>query len=131
MAGLRLWAAAMTERRSQQSREDRVLAAGQLRIRSKRQGKAYVLGMSGELDLATTTQLEDELEAVEASDADEIIVDLSRLDFMDSTGLQVILAADARSKANGKRLKLVRGQRQVHRIFEITDTADRLPFGDR
>ena len=121
----------MTDTPSGQSREDRVLAAGQLMIRSERQGKTHVVGMSGELDLATTTRLEDELEAAEASDADEIILDLSRLDFIDSTGLQVILAADARSKANGKRLKLVRGQRQVHRIFEITDTADRLPFGDR
>ena len=120
----------MTDR-TRQSRTDGVLAASQFIIRSEREGEVCVVGVSGELDLASSTHLEKKLQAVEASDADEIILDLSRLDFIDSSGLQVILAAWARSKADGNRLKLVRGQRQVHRIFEITDTADRLPFGDR
>jgi len=38
------------------------------------------------------------------------------------------MAAD-RSRANG-RFTLLRGPKQVHRVFEITDLVDRLPFAD-
>jgi anti-sigma B factor antagonist len=103
---------------------------GHLTIRSERCGVSHVVGMAGELDLATAPRLQEELQLVEASDAREIILDLSDLDFMDSTGLQLIIRADARSKAIGKRLKLLRGQAHVHRVFEITATVDRLPFAD-
>lgn len=112
------------------ARRDAAMRAGQLAVRSERQGSTCVVGLSGELDLATVPALEDELHRVEASDAAEIVLDLSALDFIDSSGLQLIIAADARSKANGKRLQLVPGQPHVHRIFVMTATVDRLPFSD-
>lgn len=112
------------------ARCDRAWAAGQLTIRSERRGTTHVVGMSGELDLATAPRLRDELRAVEASDAREIILDLADLNFMDSRGLTLIIGADARFKANGKRLKLLRGPAPVQRIFEITATVESLPFAD-
>lgn len=110
--------------------EHRSQAAGELVITSERRGPAHVVGLSGELDIATRPALEDELRIVEASGADEIVLDLSRLDFIDSSGLQLVLGADARSKADGRRLRLVRGPHAVHRTFEITATVDQLPFAD-
>jgi anti-anti-sigma factor len=89
-----------------------------------------VVGLSGELDLATSPRLQAELRAVEASDAGEIVLDLADLSFIDSSGLRLIIGAEARSRANGKRLALRRAQAPVHRIFELTDTVERLPFAD-
>jgi anti-anti-sigma factor len=59
-----------------------------------------------------------------------IVLDLSGLEFIDSCGLRMILAACERSSADRDRLRLLRGPPQVQRIFEITATADRLPFAD-
>lgn len=119
-----------SDERDPPTRRDRVLAAGKLTIRSERREVMHVVGLSGELDLATAPRLRAELQAVEASDAAEIVLDLADLSFIDSSGLQLIINAEARSRANGKRLALRRGQAPVHRIFELTATVDSLPFAD-
>lgn len=112
------------------SRAKRDLTAGQLGVRSERRGKEHIVALSGELDLSTVQRVEAELQSAEATDAVQITLDLSGLDFLDSTGLQLILAADGRSRSNGQRLRLLRGPQRVQRIFEITATTERLPFAD-
>ncbi|MDP2710588.1 MAG: STAS domain-containing protein [Solirubrobacteraceae bacterium] len=114
--------------RTEPSRAEQAFAAGQLGIRSERRGSDHVVALSGELDLATAQGAESELRAAEATDAAQIILDLADLDFIDSTGLQLIIAADARCRAGGPRLRLLPGPPQVQRIFEITATTDILPF---
>ena len=64
----------------------------------------------------------------EATDAHAIVVDLSELTFMDSTGLQLLLKAYARSQADSNRLSLVRGPERVQRVFQMTGTERLLPF---
>jgi anti-anti-sigma factor len=59
-----------------------------------------------------------------------LIVDLSELDFMDSVGLRLLLAVDADARRDGFSIALVRGPAAVQRVFEITGTADVLPFTD-
>lgn len=103
---------------------------GAFTLRCARRGAAHVITLSGELDLATAPAVRDELVAAEATDADRIVLDLSALTFIDSTGLRTIVQGCARSKADGDRLRLLRGPTQVQRIFEITATTDMLPFID-
>jgi anti-anti-sigma factor len=67
---------------------------------------------------------------VEDSDALSIVLDLSALEFMDTTGVRLIIQADARSRADSNRLALLRGPRAVQRVFELTGLLDRLPFAD-
>ena len=103
---------------------------GALAMRSAREGGAHVIALAGELDLAGAGLLEDELLRVEATDAEEIVIDLRELEFIDSTGVRLIYMADARARRGDARLAIRRGPRRVHRIFELTDLADRLPFVD-
>jgi anti-anti-sigma factor len=103
---------------------------GQLTVHSERDGVLHTIRVQGELDLATAEQLERELARVESSDALAIVLDLSALEFIDSTGVRVILQADARSRADSQRLALLRGPRAVQRVFELTGILDRLPFAD-
>jgi anti-sigma B factor antagonist len=112
------------ERRAEAARR-----LGSLSIRSEREGDAHVIGLLGELDIDGASAVEEELLAVEASDAATIVVDLGGLEFIDSTGIRLIVMAAERSGQNG-RLTLLRGPKQVHRVFEITDLADRLPFAN-
>jgi anti-sigma B factor antagonist len=88
------------------------------------------LKLRGELDLASSPLLTGELEDLEASGARRLVVDLSGLEFMDSTGLHSLLAALERSRTNGHELSLRRGPRSVHQIFELTGTVSAFRFED-
>ena len=85
---------------------------------------------TGEFDMSTADKLDDAVRAAEATDAKRIIIDLTEVTFMDSTGLKVLLEAVARARANSNRLRLIRGRRRVQRVFELTKTEDFLPFLD-
>ena len=117
------------ERRDGLRRADAV-AVGQLTVRSERVGVMHTISVAGELDLATTQHLQRAIEHAEASDALAIIVDLSRLQFIDSSGVRLLLQAHARSRANSNRLALLRGPASVQRVFELTGLIDTLPFAD-
>ena len=83
---------------------------------------------TGELDMSTVRELDDAVRAAEATDAKRIVIDLSEVTFMDSSGLKLLLEAHARSQANSNRLRLIRGPRRVQRVFELTKTEEKLPF---
>ncbi len=101
---------------------------GCLAVRSEREAEAHIIELIGELDLDGAPQLEGALRDAEAGDATSIVVDLGGLEFIDSTGLRLLVMAAERSKDG--RFSLLRGPKQVHRVFEITDLVDRLPFAD-
>jgi anti-anti-sigma factor len=94
------------------------------------EGTTHSLQLYGELDLAGVPALEAELRGVEETDADQIIVDLSALPFIDSGGCRLLLEAEARSRADGRRLRLVRGTNQVERVLEIVGVFGALPYLD-
>jgi len=85
-----------------------------------------VISVSGELDLASSPALEEELDRVAASGTGLVIVDLRELEFMDSTGLSVLVKAHQRAEEQGKRFGLVNGSQQVQRLLTLTGVADRL-----
>jgi anti-sigma B factor antagonist len=92
-------------------------------------GDVAVVALTGELDVAGAELLENELERLAADhDPSAIVLDLSALKFMDSTGLRTVVLADARTRAAGRRFALVRGPEDVHRVFEITKMESRLHF---
>jgi anti-sigma B factor antagonist len=99
-------------------------------IRRAERGDAIRMTIIGELDLATAPEFEQALTEVEATDVAAIVVDLDELEFLDSTGLCALLAADARSRADGGRLTLTRGSPPVRRLFELVGADSRLSFAD-
>jgi anti-sigma B factor antagonist len=103
---------------------------GKLRLRSEREGVIHTISVFGELDLANASDVERELVRVEATDVAVIVLDLSGLTFIDSTGIRVVLSAEARSHADACRLTLLRGPRVVQRVFELCGVAHLLPFAD-
>jgi anti-sigma B factor antagonist len=99
-----------------------------LEMRSERSDDRHVITLEGELDLDGVERVTEELERAEASDARQIVLDLSGLTFLDSSGVRLIVCANLRSRANGDRLRLIRGSTRVQRVFELTGVLDRLPF---
>jgi anti-anti-sigma factor len=54
-------------------------------------------------------------------------VDLGEVDFIDGSGLSMLIGAQSHSHSVGYELVIVGASRPVHRLIEITDTTDRLP----
>jgi anti-anti-sigma factor len=113
-----------------QSLRIEALGPGELTLRSRRDGAVHTIALAGELDLATADEVEQELLRVEASDAASIVLDLSGLTFMDSTGVRLLVSADARSRADERRLSLRRGPASVQRVMELSGVDELLPFAD-
>lgn len=97
-------------------------------VESERIGGDHWVTPFGEVDVATAAALEQDLLAVEQSDAQRIVLDLSRLIFMDSTGLHLLVRAHERSLVTGNRLGIVRGSHAVHTTLRLTGAENRLPL---
>lgn len=121
----------MTERPIyEQLPAERIIELGHLTVRSHREGGVHTIALRGEMDLANAAAVERELLHAEQSDADAIVVDLCGLQFMDSTGIRLLIAADARSRADSGRLRLTRPPARVFRVLCIAGIDELLPFAD-
>lgn len=84
-------------------------------------GSYSVLAVSGEVDVATVPRLRELLHSLVAQGRTKIVVDLDRVDFLDSTGLGVLVGALKRVKgAEGGVLRLVCTQARTRKVFEVT-----------
>jgi anti-anti-sigma factor len=102
-----------------------------LELRTAQDQGAPRLVVSGELDLASAEELEAHLKQLEASEPDVLVLDLRELEFMDSTGLRTVIAADARAKDRGGRLIVVRAPEEVDRVFKLTRMDQHLELVDK
>ena len=98
---------------------------------SEARGPVAVVALRGELDLLSTAELEPELLRLsEEPGIGVLALDLRDLEFMDSSGLRLVVLVERRLRETGRRLVLVRGPQMVQRVFEITRMEERLEFVD-
>jgi anti-sigma B factor antagonist len=82
----------------------------------------------GEVDIDTAGQIRERLEGATATGAKRLVLDLRGVTFLDSTGLHMVLEADAASRAQGWEFALVGGPPDVQRVFDLTGARASLPF---
>lgn len=93
----------------------------ELKVSSRSQGDHTVLALAGEIDLYTAPRLQSELtRALSAADAAQIVVDMSAVEFCDSTGMNVLLAALRRARERGGDLVLAGPRPAVRKILQVT-----------
>ena len=97
-----------------------------LRIESLERDGSIVLVVRGELDIVTSPLLDEALR-VDVTDAAQILVDLEKVSFIDSTGLHVLIK-HARAESGRPRIRVIKSSPQVQRLFELSGVADYLPF---
>ena len=93
-------------------------------------GGTVLVAPRGELDIHTAPRLDDELRRAEARSPEVLVLDLQGLDFMDSTGLRLLIMADVRAREQGRRLVVVRGNEMIQRVLRVTRLDERLDFVD-
>lgn len=100
-------------------------------IRGSEQHAVVIL--TGELDVSTAGQLYEELAALTREGMIHVAIDLRALEFIDSTGISVLIAEHKRTAAAGGELILLAPHRHVRRVFEVSglmDIFDVLPKDD-
>lgn len=93
---------------------------GRLHVEVRQEGPSAVLTPAGELDHATADLLREPLETALAAGRARLVVDCSRLEFCDSTGLNVLLGARLKAESLGGGVHLAGMRPAVARVFEIT-----------
>ena len=101
-----------------------------LHIEVREQGTTIAIEMAGEWDLAGQDAARRAIARVLAGAPECMVLDLTRLEFIDSRGLHVAIELAQRCAAQNVRFVIIPGPPAVHRLFQITGIADRLPFID-
>jgi anti-sigma B factor antagonist len=87
-----------------------------------------VVRASGDLDLTTAPRLREQVVQVVTSGQPSVILDLEGVDFVDSTGLGVIVGLLKRTRSQGGDLRLVSTRRSLQKVLELTSLDRALPL---
>lgn len=108
--------------------EQRDIADGTLVVRTEKDRSTHTIALCGELDLANAATAEAELKASLEADGTKIVVDMSELEFIDSTGIALLVAALGHGET---RLRFIPSPSPaVARVLELTGLAERLPLAE-
>jgi len=89
---------------------------------------SWVVQVKGEVDVYTAPELDAELTRLADAQVFDIVVDLSRVDFLDSTGLGVLVKALKKTRENGGSLAVVATADRITKVFRITGLDAAIPL---
>lgn len=98
----------------------------QLEVLREHEGNVAIISFHGEFDFAEMGTAQEEICAAEAREPAILLLDLTDLEFMDSSAVRVILQADGRAREQARRLVLVTGNGPPLRVLSILGLTDRL-----
>lgn len=90
-----------------------------MEVNISKQGEAAIVQLNGRLDANTSGDVESQLIPVFDSGEKKVVIDFSRLDYISSAGLRVLLLAAKKSKALNSDLKLSGLKPHVKEVFDI------------
>jgi anti-sigma B factor antagonist len=102
----------------------------ELQLATRHDGDVAVVSAQGEVDVFTAPGLDTELDALIAAGSARLVVDLSEVAFLDSTGLGVLVKALKHAREAGGWLHLVVTSDRIRKIFEITGLDASIPIFD-
>jgi anti-sigma B factor antagonist len=101
-----------------------------LSLSTRAEGDSTVVGVEGEIDVYTAPKLREQLVELVNAGNYHLIVDMERVDFLDSTGLGVLVGGLKRVRAHDGSLRLVCTQERILKIFRITGLTKVFPIHD-
>ncbi len=100
------------------------------RVQTEADGDVLVVRVCGEVDISSANSLERELQLAFEDGTSTVLLDLGNVEFIDATGLSVLLAVVKLTTANRRQLRVVRLSRPVRRAVEVTGLDGSPPFLD-
>lgn len=91
-----------------------------MEITTRKQGDASIVAIVGKLDSATAPKAQQTLEEIVAGGARKLAVDFSKLDYISSAGLRVLLGIARKLKATGGTLRTFGHNETVREVFDIS-----------
>jgi anti-anti-sigma factor len=91
----------------------------QLEVQVLTDGGRCTLRLAGELDFASRRSLEEALLGAEKLGPERITVDVERLSFIDSAGIEALVVAKRRADADSRELAVCKPTGQVRRVFDL------------
>ena len=85
------------------------------------------VSLEGELDVASAPELLDTLEELRRKDT-WFVLDLRKLQFMDSTGLRVVIRVSKQVTDAGRTMRVIPGPDLVQKVFEVTGADEMVEF---
>jgi anti-sigma B factor antagonist len=79
-----------------------------------------IVEVTGELELATAPRLRQQVVSLVGANCVRVVLDLTRVDFIDSVGLGVVVGALKRTRGRGGDLRVVAPQERVRSLFAVT-----------
>jgi anti-sigma B factor antagonist len=101
-----------------------------LSVGISKRGQTTVIVVAGELDIASAPLLQDAIERAREDDAENLVVDLRDLEFMDVSGLRILIRAHERADEAGGRLTLANVRKPVKRLLTLTGASEILSIGE-
>jgi anti-anti-sigma factor len=89
-------------------------------LETETKGSSALVRIRGDLDIQVVERVTDALTRLESDEPELLVIDLSQLSFMDSTGMAAIAAASIRAREAGRRFAIVMPPAGVRRAIEIT-----------
>lgn len=108
------------------SRECRRITLGEnvdLSLETREAGGQTLLAIGGEIDVYTAPKLRDKISELVASGHQSLIIDMENVDFLDSTGLGVLVGGLKKVRAQDGTMSLICSQDRLLKIFKITGLA--------
>jgi len=105
------------------------IADGTLVVRTAKNDKTHTIALCGELDLANASTAESALEESLGAGT-QVVVDMRELEFIDSTGIALLVAALGRGEGEPRVRFIPSTSPAVTRVLELTGLAERLPLAD-
>lgn len=92
----------------------------ELALTARTEGDVEIIEVGGEIDVYTAPRLREAIITAVDAGHTRLVIDVRKVDFLDSTGLGVLVGALKRVRADGGSLDIVCTQERILKIFEIT-----------
>jgi anti-sigma B factor antagonist len=102
----------------------------ELTLNHRKEGDKTVLEVGGEVDVYTAPKLREKLVELVGEGLYDVVVDMTKVEFLDSTGLGVLVGGLKRVRSHDGSLSLVCNQERILKIFRITGLTKVFPIYD-
>ena len=94
-------------------------------LKTRKEDKSIVVYLEGRMDVHLSAEIENELNKIISEDSrSNVILDLSKVEYMSSSGLRIFVATMRQLKETGRSLKLCSLNYAVKKVFEVVELMD-------